>query len=236
MISRMLLRGLQLAAGAVLLALVSLPVSAQTAPTELKVGTRVLPPMVVQQGDALSGFSIDLWNAIGERMKVKTTYQVAPDVRALLGLVREKQVDAAIAAISITAAREAEFDFSQPMMSAGLQIMVRGKGKDGDANPLADLAGLIFSKGFLVWLGVALMLVLIPAHIVWFLERNHSSALLAHKAYFPGYLTRCTGRPRRWRRKAATCRVTGCRASLLSCGCSPASSSSPSTLRNCRRR
>ncbi len=65
---------------ALLIALLSTPVAAQTTPAELKIGTRVLPLMVTQQGATFSGFSIDLWNAIGERMKVKTTYQAAPDV------------------------------------------------------------------------------------------------------------------------------------------------------------
>lgn len=170
----------------VLTILLSLPASAQPVQQELKIGTRLLPPMVVQQNDALSGFSIDLWNAIGEKMQVKTTYQVAPDVRALLELVRTGAVDAGISAISITAAREAQFEFSQPMMSAGLQIMVRGKGKDADANPLADLMGLVFSKSFLLWIGIAAMLILVPAHLVWILERNHPSGMIPVRAYFPG--------------------------------------------------
>ena len=165
----------------------SVPAPAQTAQPELKIGTRVLPPMVVQKGGELTGFSIDLWNAISEKLNVKTTYQIAPDVRSLLELVRNGSVDAGIAAISITAAREVEFDFSQPMMSAGLQIMVRGKGKDaGDSNPLSDLATHIFSKAFLVWIGIALLMVIIPAHIVWMLERHHPSGLLKHSTYFPG--------------------------------------------------
>ncbi len=165
----------------------SQPAFAQSAQAELKIGTRVLPPMVVQNGNEINGFSIDLWNAIAGKLNVKTTYQTAPDVRSLLDLVRSGAVDAGIAAISITAAREAEFDFSQPMMSAGLQIMVRGKGKDaGDSNPLADLTVHIFSKAFMVWIGIALMMVIIPAHVVWLLERNHPSGLLKHPAYFPG--------------------------------------------------
>ena len=91
-----------------------------------------------QQGQ-LSGFSIDLWNKIAERLQVKTSYQIAPDVRALLEEVRSGKAEVGIAAISITAAREKEFDFSQPMLNAGLQIMVRGKGQNADSNPLWDL-------------------------------------------------------------------------------------------------
>jgi polar amino acid transport system substrate-binding protein len=160
--------------------------AAQTAPQEVRVGTRVLPPMVVQQGDALTGFSIDLWNAISDRLQLKTGYQTAPDVRALLDLVRTGKADVGISAISITAAREVEFDFSQPMLSAGLQIMVRGKGKDSDTNPLRDLLGLLFSPTILVWLGIAFLLVLLPAHLVWLLERRHPSGMIPTSQYIPG--------------------------------------------------
>src|SRR5262245_38434077 len=120
--------------------------TAQPAPSELRVVTRVLPPVVVDQGGTLTGFSIDLWSKIAERMKLKMRYQIAPDVRALLDEVRAGKVDLGVGAISITAAREKEFDFSHPILNAGLQIMVRGKGQDSDSNPLTDLLGLLFSK------------------------------------------------------------------------------------------
>ncbi|MCX7314063.1 MAG: transporter substrate-binding domain-containing protein [Hyphomicrobiales bacterium] len=162
------------------------PAGAQTAPQEIKVATRVLPPMVVQQGDTLTGFSIDLWNAISEKLNLKTSYQTAPDVRSLLDQVRTGNAEVGIAAISITAAREAEFDFSQPMLNAGLQIMVRGKAKDGDANPLWDLLSLLFSPTILVWLGIAFLLVLVPAHLVWLLERHHPSGIIPTPNYIPG--------------------------------------------------
>ncbi len=45
---------------------------AQTAPVELRVATRVLPPMVIERGTGLDGFSIDLWNALAVRLGVQT--------------------------------------------------------------------------------------------------------------------------------------------------------------------
>jgi polar amino acid transport system substrate-binding protein len=158
------------------------------APKQLRVVTRVLPPMVVDQQGKLTGFSIDLWNKIAERLQLKTTYHVAPDVRALLADVRAGKADVGVAAISITSAREAEFDFSQPILNAGLQIMVRGKGQDSDANPLWDLLGLLFSPTILVWLGIALLLILVPAHVVWFVERNHKDGIIPTDKYWPGIL------------------------------------------------
>lgn len=152
---------------------------------ELRVLTRVLPPMVTQQGDKLSGFSIDLWNEIAARLSLKFSYHIAPDVRALLQDLRDGKGDLGISAISITAAREQEFDFSQPMMNAGLQIMIRSSG-DANPSPLSDLLGQLFSWTSLVWLGVAALLIIVPAHIVWFVERNHENTALPSRKYIPG--------------------------------------------------
>ncbi len=155
--------------------------------TELRVVTRVLPPLVVeQQQGQLSGFSIDLWNKIAERLQLKTSYQIAPNVGALLEEVRSGKAEVGISAISITSAREKEFDFSQPMLNAGLQIMVRERGQAAGSNPLSDLLGLLFSKAILVWLGIALLLILIPAHLVWLLERGHADGMIPTRSYFPG--------------------------------------------------
>jgi polar amino acid transport system substrate-binding protein len=134
----------------------------------------------------LSGFSIELWNKIAEMLQVKTSYQIAPDVRALLDEVRSGKADVGISAVSITAARDKEFDFSQPMLNAGLQIMVRGRGNEADAFPLSDLLGLFFSKVSLVWLGIALLLIVVPAHLVWFFERRHKDGIIPDQSYFPG--------------------------------------------------
>jgi polar amino acid transport system substrate-binding protein len=160
---------------------------AGTQPQKLRVVTRVLPPLVVeQQGRALSGFSIELWERIAERLKLQASYQIAPDVRSLLEEVRAGKADVGVAAISITSAREQEFDFSQPILNAGLQIIVRGRGQDGDGNPLWDLLGLLFSPAILVWLGIALLLIIVPAHIVWYLERRKTDGIIPTEDYYPG--------------------------------------------------
>lgn len=160
---------------------------AQQAPArEVKVVTRVLPPMVVDRGGVMSGFSIDLWNEISDRLKLRTVYNPAPDVGALLAEVRAGKAELGVAAISITSARETEFEFSQPILNAGLQIMVRGAGKDGDSNPLKDVLSLLFSWTSLAWLGIAALLVLVPAHVVWLLERGHPGGIIPMREYIPG--------------------------------------------------
>jgi polar amino acid transport system substrate-binding protein len=181
--------GLRFVARAVLVLLATLLIghatAAQDAPTEIRVATRELPPMVFADNDGLAGFSIDLWNAIGARLQLKTTYQMAPDVRSLLDLVHSGAADAGISAISITAAREADFDFSQPMLNSGLEIMVRGGGPESEAAAIWQLLRDVFSLGGLAWLGVGLLMVLVPAHLVWLFERRDPESTIP-APYFPG--------------------------------------------------
>ena len=188
---------------------------AQTQPQEVRVVTRVLPPMVIDQKGQLGGFSIELWNKIAEKLELKTNYEAAPDVRGLLDAIRNGKAEAGISAVSITASREREFDFSQPMLNAGLQIMIRGTNQAGDSNPLSDLLGLLFSKAFLVWIGIAVLLILIPAHLMWFLERRHPNGILPTRDYYPGILhalywaaatlaTQAEQAPRQWLARVVT--------------------------------
>ena len=177
-----------LTATTALLFLMSSSAAAQTPtnPTELKVAVLVAPPFVMQQDGALTGFSIDLWNAIAARMKVTTNYQVMPDPASVLAAMRAKRADIVAVPVVITVARDEEFDFSLPIMQAGLQIMVRDTGEAATPNPLVDLVNLLFSKTTVIWLGIALLLVLIPAHLVWLFERNRDDGIIANRSYIPG--------------------------------------------------
>jgi polar amino acid transport system substrate-binding protein len=154
-------------------------------PRDVKIVTRVLPPMVIDRDNSLSGFSIDLMNEVSARLNLRPNYVTAPDVRALLEEVRSKRAEVGISAVSITSARELEFDFSQPMLNAGLQIMTRAQ-SGGGGTPLSDLLRLLISSTSLAWLGIAVLIILIPAHIVWALERRHPQGIIGNTKYFPG--------------------------------------------------
>jgi polar amino acid transport system substrate-binding protein len=160
--------------------------SAQGEIPEIRVAAIIAPPITMEQNGNLTGFAVDLWNAIAARLKVKTSYQIMPDVNHLEEAMRSKNVDL-ILGVFITSARDEVFDFSIPTLQAGLQIMVRDTGeKAGTANPLSDLLRLLFSRTTLLWLGVALLIVLIPAHLIWFLDRRDPDGMLSNRNYFPG--------------------------------------------------
>jgi polar amino acid transport system substrate-binding protein len=149
----------------------------------VRVATRVVAPFVMRDGNKLQGFSIELWNAIAEQLGTRTEYSTNGSVKALLSAVQTRQADVGIAAISITSQRERNFDFSQPMYDSGLQIMVRSQAGSSSG---ATFWSVLFSPSMLQLVAIVLLMIIVPAHIVWFVERNHPDGIIENKKYFPG--------------------------------------------------
>lgn len=152
----------------------------------VRVETFIAAPFVIEEGHELTGFSIDLWREVAARLQVDSVYEKAPTLSAGIEALRSKQADVGVSAVFITVERDREFDFSYPILEAGQQVMVRDTGGAVTANPLKDLFQLLFSKTTAMWLGIALLLVLIPAHVVWLLERGGQESILPTRRYFPG--------------------------------------------------
>jgi polar amino acid transport system substrate-binding protein len=170
-------------AALVLLLLVLAPSSAQSQPETLRVATRVLKPFVIEEGGALTGFSIELWNEITALLNTRTDYIIKPTVRDLLDATQSGEADLAIAAISITEEREKGWDFSQPMFDAGLQILIPEHGGGGGIGQLRDA---ILNPTFLPLLGFVVLGAIVAGHVVWLFERGHPNGLIPNRSYFPG--------------------------------------------------
>ncbi len=124
-------------------------------------------PFVMRQNGQLTGFSIELWQEIARQLGVETTFKMQDSFKAMLQQVTDRQVDAAIANISITSGREAVLDFSQPIFDAGLQILLpRGGSAAG------DFIAAIWASGLLKILGWAVLVLIFVAHLMWFIERG----------------------------------------------------------------
>jgi polar amino acid transport system substrate-binding protein len=163
--------------------------SADAPPKHLRVATREIPPFVFQENGKLAGFSIDLWQSIAEEMKAGSNFIPTGSVPELLSAVKSGKVELGIAAVSITAERSNEFDFSQPMFDAGLQIMVREQSSGGSS--VAEALGVLLSFAVLPFVGVTLLFILVPAHVVWWSERRHPRGMIENRNYFPGIFEAC---------------------------------------------
>ena len=153
----------------------------------IRVGVLVVPPFIMEQNGALTWRSIELWDAIAKQMKVKTSYQLEPDINGLQDVMQSKTVDLTILPVFVTSVCGQIFDFSYPIMQLGMQIMVRDTGETtATANPLWDMLRLMLSRTTVLWLGMALLLALIPAHLVWLLERRNPDGIISNRKYVPG--------------------------------------------------
>jgi polar amino acid transport system substrate-binding protein len=135
-----------------------------SADVPLIIATRDVPPFAIREpnGD-WSGISIDLWSAIAERLDLDYRLVEVPLAR-MIDRVSAGEVDAVVAALTITREREERVDFSHPFHSSGLGVAV-GQHPEGGfmatmrrlfsgqfLNALAGLLGLLTLIGILIWL------------------------------------------------------------------------------------
>jgi polar amino acid transport system substrate-binding protein len=163
------------AAGPVLLGLGLVLLPAHAAPAAphdpLRVATTAIAPFVLPNAGPHAGFSIDLWNEVARRMRVESAWHRVSTHAELLEAVQKGEADVAIAAITMTAGREAIVDFSHPYFDSGLQIMVRAR--DDGAFPGIARAVPWSSIGQLV--GVAIVVLFVLANVLWLLERRSNA-------------------------------------------------------------
>ncbi|WP_339769098.1 transporter substrate-binding domain-containing protein [uncultured Pseudosulfitobacter sp.] len=139
----------------------------EAAAQDLTIATVTRPPFsMVENGDD-TGFSIELWHEIAA--KLNRPYQVVryDSFGDMLGSVKDGTADAAIANISITAGRELEMDFSQPIFASGLQIMVHPQG--GSAG---SIWSALLSWDLLVAILGAFALLLAGGMLMWHFEKR----------------------------------------------------------------
>jgi ABC-type amino acid transport substrate-binding protein len=137
---------------------------------ELVIGTKEAPPFAMKQPDgSWRGISIDLWRRVAERSHLRYRFAEAETVQALVDGTAEGSFDAAIAALTVTAARERAVDFTQPFYSTGLGVAVSlSEGR------WRSVSRALFSFGFfqavLALLGIAMCV----GFVIWLLERRRT--------------------------------------------------------------
>jgi polar amino acid transport system substrate-binding protein len=145
--------------------------SSQEPRQTLIVATREAPPFSFVGDDGQwRGLSIDLWTEIAEELGLRYEFR-AMALQEMLDAVAAGEVDAAVAALTVTADREREMDFFHPFYTSGLGIATMGGGEN--VNWVAVLRSF-FSLAFLqVVLALAAVLLLTGVG-VWFFERKRN--------------------------------------------------------------
>jgi polar amino acid transport system substrate-binding protein len=136
----------------------------------LVVGTKHVPPFAVKKPDGTwAGISIELWREIAAALDLD--YQLREmTLEEMLEDLRSASIDAAVAALTVTAEREQTMDFTHPFHTSGLGIAVSGKNKAGWLAVIEGFLSLTFLKVVLVLAAV----LFVAGLLVWVFERRRN--------------------------------------------------------------
>ncbi len=133
------------------------------------VATKEAPPFVMKETDGTwTGLSIELWRDIAARLGFHYEFREVQTPEELVDGVATGRFDAAVAAITVTPAREQRVDFTQPFFNSGFSIAVPRSTESGWRATL----GAFFSWDFARLVGALVLVLLAAAAGVWLCERR----------------------------------------------------------------
>jgi ABC-type amino acid transport substrate-binding protein len=180
---------------------------AQTSPSqgtvlqnrELVVGTKEAPPFAMKAADGTwQGISIELWRRMADEMHLRFRFSEENTVQGLLDGVAAGKFDIAVAALTVTAARERTVDFTQSFYTTGLGIAVPVAGTASWVPVIRAMTSFGFVQAVLALVGLALVV----GFLIWLFERNRNED-------FGGSVTRGLSSGVLWSTSAMTQRQTG---------------------------
>lgn len=163
------------------------------------VGTKEAPPFAMKGADgAWHGISIELWRRVADELQLRYRFSEEPTAQGLIDGIAAGKFDAAVAAITPTAARERVVDFTQTYYASGLGIAVPIEPEPGWRPVTRAIFSFGFAQAVLALLGLAFSV----GGLVWLFERNRNQD-------FGGGMARGIGSGVLWSASAMTQRATG---------------------------
>ncbi|MGD8810119.1 MAG: transporter substrate-binding domain-containing protein [Gammaproteobacteria bacterium] len=140
------------------------------------VAVREVPPFAMRdESGEWRGLSVDLWREVAEAVGIDYELREA-DLEVTLDLLRNREIDAAITAISATSAREASIDFSHPYYVTGLGQAFATQRSSAWVQTLRRF----FSLEFLSALGSLALVLLAAGFLIWLFERRVNAEEFGH--------------------------------------------------------
>lgn len=150
---------------------------------DVTISTVTREPFSMEIDGNHTGFSVELWQELAAELGLNTSFDRSDSFSGMLDAVRTSTVDGAIANISITASRERDMDFTQPIFESGLQIMIPFEGQNG------SILSALLTWDIFFALAVAVVLLFGGGMLMWVFERNASEYFKrpAKDAAFPAF-------------------------------------------------
>ena len=166
---------------------------------ELVIGTKETPPFAMKAADgSWSGISIDLWRRVADELHLRYRFSEEANVQGLIDGVAAGKFDVAVAALTVTAARERIVDFTEPFYATGLGIAVPAGGEASWLPVIRTMTSFGFAQAIAALVGLAVVVGL----VLWLVERRHNE-------HFGGSVTKGLSTGVWWSTVAMTQRHTG---------------------------
>lgn len=135
------------------------------------VGTKEAPPFSMQDAEGKwQGISIELTRRIATELDLEIEYREMT-IEGLLAGVRDGTLDAAAAALTVTAQREKTVDFTHAFHTSGLGIAVSAKAESAWGQVLAR----VFSSAFLKAVFALVVVLALVGFALWLFERKRNA-------------------------------------------------------------
>lgn len=142
--------------------------SQTTSEDKTVIGTRVVPPFVIEENGEYTGLTVHLWEHIASELDLNYQFEET-SIQNMIDGTADSTYFASASALTITADREELVDFTHPYIVTGLGIAVSYK-------PAGILQAFkaIFSGEFLWVVTLLIGLLLFWGLLVWIFERHEN--------------------------------------------------------------
>ena len=143
----------------------------------LTVGTKISPPFAIKNADgSWTGISIELWDHLADELNLEYELKEMTLPEMLKGL-EDKQLDAAVAAISVTSDRHERVGFCHPHFSTGLGIAVSAR----ERTTLWKLLRRVVSSRLVKIVITMVLFVVACGFLFWLFERKSNTTMFGGK-------------------------------------------------------
>ena len=147
------------------------PAIAADGNTQLVVGIKQAPPFVIRDAEGTyGGITVALFEQAAADMGLAYEY-VETDLNGMLDGLTSGEYDVGLGALTITAERERQFDFSHAFFTSGLGIAVHQE----DTRGWLGVAEHLVSWAFLRIVALLVLVILAIGVLVWLFERRRNT-------------------------------------------------------------
>ena len=140
----------------------------------LSVAARALPPFVIYENGAYSGFEVELIKLLAADLGMKAEIYAVDTVAKQIDDIHRGIAHVGLGGTAVTGHREQDIDFSVPVLDSGLTILTTAESSRSIGDRIASFFSAIASSDLPWLLAVFALAVLIAAHLIWLLERRHN--------------------------------------------------------------